>query len=92
MSARRAIAIFCFSVSIASCAPILTDTQKLAIRDAQIKVAMLDARRAKAEAEYREISSQLKQAAQDLDAAVAKVTPSGYKLPLDLTLIPEKKR
>ncbi len=93
MSARRALILCLLVSSVASCAhaPILTDSQKLLIRDAQIKVAILDAKKIRAESEYRDVSAQLKQAAQELDTTVAKFTPKGYSIQMDLTLSPEKK-
>lgn len=72
--------------------PLLTDAQKVQIRDAQLQVASLDARKARLETEYVKVSTELEKASTALDSLVSRLTPNGYVMQVDLNLVPAEKK
>ncbi len=91
----KAILLACLILSasaFAADAPTLTDAQKLAIRDIQVRVAQLDAQKARLESQYQEVSTALNKASDELAAEVAKATPPGYQIQADLKVLPLPKK
>jgi hypothetical protein len=81
---KTLLTVMLFSVSAFAADPVLTDSQKLKVRDAQIKVMAL-------QDQLRQTQDAAKKASDDLDAIVKQVTPKGWLLQLDLKLLPEPK-
>lgn len=70
-------------------APTLTSDQKLKVRDAQVKVADLDRQRMALQEQFRQVQESLTKASDEFNAVIKEVTPKGYVLQMDLTLIPD---
>lgn len=92
---KTLLAFLVLSVSALAADPVLTDSQKYQVRDAQIKVMTLQEQLHQAQAaanQLPQIQDAAKKASDDLDALIKKYTPKGWVLQLDLKLIPEPKK
>lgn len=82
---KTLLVLLILSVSAFAADPVLTDSQKLKVRDAQVKIMAL-------QDQLRQIQDAAKKASDDLDTIVKQVTPKGWVLQLDLKLLPEPKK
>lgn len=74
--------LFSLSLSAAD-APKLTTEQKLAIRELQVRVLVLDSRE-------RDAHEEKARAADQLEKKISELTPTGYTITGDLELVPAK--
>ena len=70
-------------------APLLSDKDKYAIRDAQFTLSSLQNEKSAIELRLKELEGLISQAQQKLGLAAQNVTPAGYLLQNDLTLKPD---
>lgn len=79
------------ATAFAADAPTLSDKDKLKLREIQVKVTQLDAQKARMESQYNQLSNDLTKATAELEALVKQMTPAGYVLQSDLSLVEQPK-
>lgn len=79
------------ATAFAADAPTLSDKDKLKLREIQVKVTQLDAQKARMESQYNQISTDLTKATAELELLVKQMTPAGYVLQADLSLVEQPK-
>lgn len=70
--------------------PVLTDTQKLQVREVQLTLVTIQAEKAMLESRLKDLDRALPVATEAVNRKLKEVAPKGYVVKPDLTVIPEQ--